>query len=91
METLLIALFDTRNPDYGYNLRSGGKNSQHSEESKRKMSLAKAKKVYCVELDKVFIGTRAAAEATGANQGSICQVCRGKYKQTNGYHFRYVE
>lgn len=46
METLLIALYEATNPKYGYNLRSGGNNSHHSEESKLKMSAAcKGKKL----------------------------------------------
>lgn len=37
-EKLLISLFDTMNPKYGYNLRSGGDNSTLSDETKRKIS-----------------------------------------------------
>lgn len=68
MERLLIALYDTTNPEKGYNLRTGGGiNSKQSYESRMKMRAAKAKKVYCVELDKVFLGTHAAAEELGLN------------------------
>lgn len=35
---MLIALFDTTNPKYGYNLRSGGENSKLSDETKEKIS-----------------------------------------------------
>lgn len=42
MEVLLIALYNTTNVDYGYNLSSGGNSShvgiKHSDESKKKMS-----------------------------------------------------
>jgi group I intron endonuclease len=38
IEMLLIALFDTTNSNYGYNLRSGGKHSTLSEETKIKIS-----------------------------------------------------
>lgn len=34
MEKLLIALFDTTNRDFGYNIFDGGKNSLHTEETK---------------------------------------------------------
>lgn len=38
IEKILIELFDTTNSKYGYNIRSGGKNSTLSEETKRKIS-----------------------------------------------------
>ena len=38
IEKLLIKLFDTTNPKYGYNLRSGGENSTLSDETKKKIS-----------------------------------------------------
>ena len=38
IERLLIALYNSNDPEYGYNLRSGGNNSKHSEETKKKMS-----------------------------------------------------
>ena len=41
MERLLIALFDTTNQDFGYNIFDGGKNSLHTEETKQKMREAK--------------------------------------------------
>lgn len=37
-EEIFIALFDTRNPEIGYNIAKGGKNTQHSEETKKKIS-----------------------------------------------------
>ena len=91
MERLLIALYDTTNPKVGYNLRSGGNHSKLSEETKRKMRVAKAKKIYCFELDKVFIGTRDAATELGVNQSSVSKCCRGILKQVGGYHFKYFE
>ena len=38
IEEILINLFDTTNPDKGYNLEKGGVNKQHSEETKQKIS-----------------------------------------------------
>ena len=40
VEELLIALFNTTNNSYGYNLRAGGNNSRMHESSKRKISEA---------------------------------------------------
>ena len=37
-EELLIALFDTTNPEIGYNISPGGKNHTHSEETKKLIS-----------------------------------------------------
>ena len=41
IEEFLIAKYMTTNPNYGYNIRPGGKNSRMLEESKRKLSEAK--------------------------------------------------
>lgn len=38
IEKILVALFNTMNSDFGYNLRSGGENSTLSDESRRKIS-----------------------------------------------------
>lgn len=38
IEKLLIALFNTTNSEYGYNLRSGGENSTLSDETKKRIS-----------------------------------------------------
>ena len=56
-----------------------------------KISKAKSKPVYCVELDKVFEGAKAAAAELGANDKSICKCCRGIYKTAGNYHWRYAE
>ncbi len=37
-EKLLIEKLDTMNPKYGYNLKEGGSNGSHSEETKKKLS-----------------------------------------------------
>ena len=37
-EKILIALFNTNNPQFGYNLEMGGENKKHSEETKQKIS-----------------------------------------------------
>ena len=40
MEETLITLFDTTNPALGYNIKKGGNNHSHSEETKKKLSKA---------------------------------------------------
>lgn len=66
-----------------YNMRYGTRNARRSETMR-----GKGKAVYCVELDKTFINVKSAYEATGATGISGC--CRGKYKVSGGYHWRYV-
>ena len=43
LEVQLIAELQTRNPLYGYNLRSGGARGKHTEETKRKLSASRNK------------------------------------------------
>ena len=49
------------------------------------------KKVYCVELDKVFESAVAAARELGLDRSNISNVCNGKRNKTGGYHFKFVE
>lgn len=69
------------NPMYG---------KHHSEESKRKMSAALSKKVFCVELDKEFDSIQAAALYVKIDRTGIYSACTGKQKTAAGYHWRYV-
>lgn len=65
-----------------------------SEESKRKMSESHkgktAKKVRCIELDKVFNSITEAAEFIGRSGSSITACIKGKQKTCAGYHWEYV-
>ena len=47
--------------------------------------------VYCEELDKTFDGARQAARELGLNNSNIISCCKGRYKTTGGFHFRYAE
>ena len=49
------------------------------------------KKVYCVELDKVFESAAAAARELGLDRSKISNVCNGKRNKTGGYHFQFVK
>lgn len=55
----------------------------------KKASAALGKKVYCYELDKVFNSMLEARKETGALK--IAEVCRGKFSQSGGYHWKFVE
>ena len=54
-------------------------------------TIKRKKRVYCVELDKIFESGKEAAEELGLNKGNISSCCTGRYKTTGGYHFRYID
>ena len=67
----------------------------HSEETKRKLSESKG--VYGIlqfskkgELIAEYPSTHEASRQTGCNQSNICQCCKGKYKSTGGYIWKYA-
>lgn len=78
---------------------------QLSEEAKKKISKANAgsnngmfgkkqktrKKVYCLELDKIFNCIADAEKETGCYHSHISACCKGKLKTVGGYHWSYVE
>lgn len=47
--------------------------------------------VYCVELDKVFLGCGEAAKALSLHKRNISSVLKGRLKTTGGYHFLPIE
>ena len=65
--------------DISYNINYGSRNQKIS------------KPVYCVELDKTFDSSHAAARELGLHQSSINRCCNGKLKTTGGFHWRYQE
>ena len=65
-------------------------NSNHGTRNER-ISKANSIPVYCVELDKVFYGAREAAKELGISHSGIIRCCKGEYKSSHGYHFRYAE
>ena len=50
-----------------------------------------SKKVYCVELDKVFNSLTEAAKETNTNVSGISNCLKGRYKTSGGYHWGYAE
>lgn len=67
--------------DMTYNNNYGSRNERAGK--------ALGKPVYCIELDKTFDSSHAAARELGLIQQSITKCCTGKYKTTGGFHFRY--
>lgn len=47
------------------------------------------KKVFCVELNKIFNSLLEASKNTGANYSKISEVCNGNRKSTGGYHWQF--
>lgn len=70
-----------------YNINYGTRNERAS---KNGCGRKPSKKVYCVELDKTFDSTLAAAEALNVKQPNISATCHGKQKTCGGYHFRFA-
>ena len=92
-ENLSKSKLRENNPMYGKHL---------SEEHKKKLSESHkgkncgsnngmAKKVYCVENDTIYNTIKEASEELGIFSSNIVAVCKGKLKQTKGYHFKYIE
>ena len=48
------------------------------------------RKIYCFENEKIYESQAQAAKELGLDQGNISRVCRGIFKQTGGYHFKFV-
>lgn len=67
------------------------KGKPKSEEHKKKISESKKKKIYCIELDKVFNSILEASKELNIDQGYISKVCNGKKKTAKGFHFRYMD
>ena len=49
------------------------------------------KRVYCVELDRIFDTIKQAEVETGIFHGNISSVCLGKRKTAGGFHWYFVE
>lgn len=69
---------------------------KHSEEHKRKiaesvMKNSKKKKVFCLENNTTYISLSECGRQLGIPTNKICQVCKGKRKSVNNYHFIYIE
>ena len=69
--------------DAKYNINYGERN--------RKIARSHCKKVYCVELDKVFESAKLAATELNLFDSNIAKCCKGKSKTTGGYHWEYID
>lgn len=58
--------------------------------ARERTAIGHYKPVYCVELDRVFSSEKEVAKELNISAKHICCVCKGRYKTTGGYHFRYA-
>lgn len=49
------------------------------------------KKCLCIELNQIFESTRHAEQVLGISHTGIAAACRGEYKTSGGYHWKYIE
>lgn len=74
--------------------RLGAKVSDSTKQLLRELNLggnsAKAKKVLCIETNKVFESVSVAALELNIHYSSICKVCSGKQKTAAGHTWKYI-
>lgn len=63
---------------------------KRSDETKKKLSLIKSKRVICNETQVIYASCKEAAEKLGINRGSISNVACGKTKTAGGYTWSYL-
>ena len=66
-----------------YNCNYGTRNER--------ISQSQYMRIYCVELDRVFDSIKAAQEELGIKGHHISEVCSGKRKTCDGYHWSYCD
>lgn len=64
-------------------------NEQRKNAERKRLNTLR-KKVLCVETNIIYISISHAAKATGLYVQNICRCCKGKLKQTGGYHWQYA-
>lgn len=91
LEQMYIALYDTRNPNCGYNYTKGGDdNPMNNEEIREKVVELCGKKIYIIELDMYFDSVTEASKIIGCTKNNISSVLNGKSKTAGGYHWIYA-
>ena len=100
LEAELMKWYDS--VENGYNTSAYGSNHyKHSEESRNKMSESKFGNQNATttpvlqfskdgELIAEYPSIMEAERQTGCNNGHICKCCKGKYKSTGGYIWKYA-
>lgn len=71
-----------------HNHNYGSRNKRSSESNTNNPK--KSKKVLCVETGVIYPSTYQVKRELGFSQGNISAACRGVYKQSHGFHWRYI-
>lgn len=98
IEKYLIQTLNARHP-YGYNLDIGGKGSSENMRQRTKEHHAnfmggnhpKAKAVYCIELNKIYLCMRDAQRELGINVKDISRCCKRLRNTAGNYHWIYAD
>lgn len=92
-ESLLIDKLDLMNQDKGYNLNSGGATMQHSEHTKRQMSMSHSKRICQYNTNGDFIKTWGSIILAGTELGidpsHIAKCCKNKCCTAGGFVWQY--
>ena len=90
-EAELIAQYNSRNPENGYNVDSGALRDRQDKQLAgiRENSKAMRKPVRCVETGVVYPGVRQAAHGIGVDGANISKAIRTG-NRCHGYHWEYV-
>lgn len=98
-EIYYIEYFKAREKGVGYNIALGGsgsKGNKFSEESRLRASLVRKKKVcqidpQTMEVIKVWDGMIDIQRELGYDSSAIAKVCKGKFRSSNGYLWKYED
>lgn len=96
LEKILISLLQTNNPQYGYNITSGGEATtgfHHTEETKERIAELVSHPVDQYDLSGKYIkswrSAQVAARELNMDGSAILKCCNGKYQSSKGYVWRY--
>lgn len=103
LETKLILHYKTNQPEYGYNLTSGGETNEYNSEARGNISKGIKKrvedfgsfyltrKVVCLETGEIFNSIKEIGEKLNINVNNVSSVCSHKRNKVNNMHFLYFE
>lgn len=74
-ENYYINLYNSRDPNFGYNVSPAG---SISGKYLKDLALLKRKRVLCINTGIVYASATIASEETDINRSNICNCCRGK-------------
>lgn len=63
---------------------------QENKDKLKERSIYLKKPIYCIELNKIWVGIGDCGKELGLNRSNLATCCRGETRTVNGYHFIYV-